>query len=83
MADNKSTVEVHGCIVCGKLHNLLVVYSPGGKLVGYTVTGYGCHPLSDTDRPLVVCNVHTEAEIKDALARHHPGPEQKDDPEED
>ena len=83
MPDNKSTVEVHGCIVCGKLHNLLVVYSPGGKLVGYTVTGSGCHPLPDANRPLVACNGHTEADIETALARHHPGPAQAENPEED
>ena len=81
MPENTSKVELHGCIVCGRLHNLLVVTTPGGKLVGYTVTGSGCHSLPGQDRPLVACDGHTTAEINTALSRHHPGPEQTEDPE--
>lgn len=83
MSGNTNKVEVHGCIVCGKLHNLLVITTPEGKMVGYTVTSPGCHPLPGTYRPLVVCDDHTTEDIEAALARHHPGPEKTEDTEED
>jgi len=83
MSENTKKVELHGCIVCGKLHNLLVVTTPGGKLVGYTVTGFGCHALPGADSPLVTCDGHTTAEIDAALSHHHPGPEQVEDLEKD
>jgi hypothetical protein len=81
LSDNTNKVEVHGCIVCGRLYNLLVVYTPAGKLVGYTVTGSGGHPLPGADRPLVACDVHSAAETDAALARHATG--RVEDPDED
>ena len=83
MSENTNRVELHGCIVCGKLHNLLVVTTPRGELVGYTVTGSGCHTLPGAERPLVACDAHTTEEIDAALSHHHPGPEQSEDPEKD
>ncbi|HEY5157881.1 MAG TPA: hypothetical protein VII93_07975 [Anaerolineales bacterium] len=83
MSENTNKVELHGCIVCGKLHNLLVVTTPGGKLVGYTVTGSSCHTLPGAERPLVACDGHTTAEVDAALSRHHPGPEQAKDSEDE
>jgi len=83
MSENTNKVELHGCIVCGKLHNLLVVTTPGGKLVGYTVTGSSCHTLPGAERPLVACDGHTTAEIDAALSRHHLGSELTEDPEDD
>lgn len=38
---NKNIGELHGCIVCAKLFDLLVVYTPGGKLLDCTVTSPG------------------------------------------
>ncbi len=83
MSENTNRVEIHGCIVCGKLHNVLVVRTPSGKLVGYTATGQGASPIPGADPPLVACNTHTGEEIKAALARHHPGPGDEKDEEED
>ena len=37
-SENKIVDEIHGCIVCAKLFNVLVVYTPQGKLQDYTVT---------------------------------------------
>jgi hypothetical protein len=74
-------VEQHGCIVCGKIHNLLVVYPPSGKMVGCTVISPGGHPLPDAVRPLPACNTHSGAEIETAPARHYPGTEQAEDRE--
>jgi hypothetical protein len=63
MSKNKTMVEIHGCIVCAKLFNLLVVYTPEGKLVDCTVTSPGGHIVSDERRPLVACDTHTVEEI--------------------
>ena len=82
MSDNKKMVESHGCIVCGKVYNMLVIYSPDGKLVDCTVTDAGGHRVPDLLRPLVACDKHTSSQIETALSRHYPGmelPEGKDD----
>jgi hypothetical protein len=81
MSDNINRVEQHGCIVCGKIYNLLVVYTPSGKMVGSTVTSPGGHPVPDAVRPLAACNTHSGEEIETALARHYPGKEQAEDRE--
>jgi len=81
MSDNTNRVETHGCIVCGKTYNLLVVYTPSGKMVGCTLTSPGGHPVPDSVRPLAACNKHSGAEIETALSRHYPGMEQAEDSE--
>ena len=63
MSENKTVVEIHGCIVCAKLFNLLVVYTPEGKLVDCTVTSPDGHRVMDERRPLVACDTHTAEEI--------------------
>jgi hypothetical protein len=83
MAENKRVVEPHGCIVCGKIYNLLVVYSPEGKLVDCTVTDAGGRRVPDPNRPLVACKQHRESEVETALAKHYPGNAQKQDSEDD
>lgn len=82
MSDNTNRVEQHGCIVCGRIHDLLVVYTPTGKIVGCTVTSPDGHPVPDAVRPLVACNNHSGEAIETALARHYPGMEQEEDREE-
>jgi hypothetical protein len=69
ISENKITGEIHGCIVCAKLYNVLVVYTPEGKLLDCTVTSPGGHIVQDEQRPLVVCDTHTEEEIKFAYRR--------------
>ena len=66
MSENKNIVEIHGCIVCAKLFNLLVVYTPEGKLLDCTVTSPGGHIVPDEHHPLVACDAHTAAEIESA-----------------
>ena len=73
MSDNANVVEEHGCIVCGKVHTLLVEYTPNGQLIDCTVTSPGGRRVSDAHWPLVACNKHTPKEIETALARHYPG----------
>lgn len=66
---NKNIGEIHGCIVCAKLFNLLVVYTTGGKLLDCTVTSPGGHIVPDERRPLVACDIHTAEEIERAYKR--------------
>ena len=82
MSDNANVVEEHGCIVCGKVHTLLVEYAPNGQLIDCTVTSPGGRRVSDAHWPLVACNEHTPTEIETALARHYPG-KASEDPEDD
>lgn len=81
MSENTNRVEQHGCIVCGKIHTMLVVYSPSGKMVDCTVTSPGGRVIPDKTRPLASCNTHSKAEVDFALTRHYPGMEQAEDKE--
>lgn len=74
-------VEQHGCIVCGKMHTLKVTYGPTGKIEECQVTSLDGHCLPGTDRPIVACNTHSQAEIEAAFAKHAPGT--KDEEEEE
>lgn len=80
-SENKKVVEIHGCIVCAKLYNILAVYTPDGKLVDCTVTSPGGHIVPDENRPLAVCDSHTEVEIESANNRRQSskGKEQEED----
>ena len=69
MSENKTVVEVHGCIVCARIFNILAVYTPGGKLVDCTVSSPGGHRVPDEQRPLVACDTHTAGEIEAAYNR--------------
>ncbi len=68
-SENKIVVEIHGCIVCAKLYNILVVYTPEGKLLDCTVTSPGGHIVPDESRPLVACDSHIKVEIESAHNR--------------
>jgi len=69
MSEIKKVVEIHGCIVCARLFDILVVYTPEGKLLDCTVTSPNGHRVSDEKRPLVACDIHTAEEIKSAHKR--------------
>jgi hypothetical protein len=66
---NKNVVEMHGCIVCARIFNILAVYTPVGGLVGCVVTSPGGHCVPDEQRPLVACDTHTTEEIETAYKR--------------
>ena len=82
MDDNFNRVEAHGCIVCGKIHQLLVVYSPAEIMVAVTVISPDGQVVPDKDLPLAACSTHTGDEIERALSSHYPGMEQPEDTEE-
>lgn len=68
-SENRNTVEVHGCIVCGRLFNVLVIYNPEGKFLSCTLTSSGGHGIPDEHQPLVACDTHTAGEIDAAYKR--------------
>jgi hypothetical protein len=69
MSENKPIVEVHGCIVCARIFNILAVYTPDGNLLDCTVTSPGGHCVPGERRPLVACDTHTAAEIETAYKK--------------
>ena len=69
MSENKDVVQIHGCIVCARLFNVLAVYTPEGKLVECAVTSPGGHCVPNERQPLVACNTHTTEEIDSAYKR--------------
>jgi len=66
MSENQSIIEMHGCIVCARISNILAVYTSDGKLVDCTVTSPGGHCVPDELRLLVACDTHTAGEIETA-----------------
>jgi hypothetical protein len=69
MSENKNEVEIHGCIVCARVFNILAVYSPDGRLVDCTVTSPGGHVVPDEHQLLVACDTHTPEDIESAYKR--------------
>jgi hypothetical protein len=66
---NKNVAEIHGCIVCARLFNILAVYTPNDRLVECTMIGPGGHIVPDNHQPLVTCDTHTKEEIESAYKR--------------
>ncbi len=64
MTDAVTKGEMHGCIVCGKLYNLYVIYDANGNYLGSKVMSAGGHEVKGAGRPLVAC---------DTPARHNTG----------
>ncbi len=69
MSENQTKGEMHGCIVCGKLYQLYVVYDSNGKFLDCKVMSAGGVRVQDTRRPLVACETHSDKEIEAAVTR--------------
>lgn len=69
MSENRNAVEMHGCIVCARSFNVLVVNTPNGSFVDCAVTSPGGHCVSNKRKPLVACDIHTAEEIEAAYKR--------------
>lgn len=69
MSDKQSRTEPHGCIVCGKLHQLFVVYEADGRLFDFKVMSATGKKVAHPTRPLVACETHTKEEIEAAVKR--------------
>ncbi len=79
MAGNKTKGEMHGCIVCGKLYQLYVVYNSDGGYVGSKVMSAGGKEVRDAGRPLVACERHSKEEIERAVKRVYGEQEEDED----
>lgn len=71
--------EMHGCVVCGKLYQLYVVWDAQNKYVDAKVMSEGGKLVRDVNRPLVACEKHTDAEIESAVARAYGVQKEEDD----
>jgi len=69
MTENITKGETHGCIVCGKLYQLYVVYDPDGNFVDSKVMSKGGEKVSGVNRPLVACKTHSLADIEEAVEK--------------
>ncbi len=83
MSDEKDVrTEAHGCIVCGKMHTLYVVYDPHGRYFDCKVMSADGRKVPDERRPLVACIQHSDKQVERAVARVYPEiseEEQEDD----
>jgi len=69
MSETKAKGEMHGCIVCGKLYQLLVAYDGSGKFIGSKIMSAGGREVTGANRPLVACEKHTDEEVERAVNR--------------
>ena len=78
MAETKAKGEMHGCIVCGKLYQLLAAYDSNGKYIGSKVMSPGGKEVKGYGRPLVACEKHSPEEIARAVDRVYGKPKEED-----
>jgi len=74
MTENITKGETHGCIVCGKLYQLYVVYDPDGKFIDSKIMSAGGVKIKAENHPLVACETHSGEQIERAVERvfgHH------------
>lgn len=69
ISKNKIVDEIHGCIICANLFNVLAVYTAEGELLDCTVTSPSGHIVQNKQRLLVACDTHTAEETKTAHKR--------------
>ena len=79
MAEKKAKGEMHGCIVCGKLYQLIVAHDSSGNYIGSKVMSGGGQEVKGYGRPLVACESHTAEVIKRAADRVYGKPPKEDD----
>ncbi|MFH1185450.1 MAG: hypothetical protein V1755_10500 [Chloroflexota bacterium] len=69
MTENHTKGEMHGCIVCGRLYKLYVVYGPSGRFMDSIVMSAGGKRVPHPVRPLVACEHHGADQIRRAVER--------------
>ena len=69
MPETYTKGEMHGCIVCGKLYQLYVVYDANDRFIDCKVMSVDAKRVQDAHRPLAACEKHSAAELEAALAR--------------
>ncbi len=78
MTENNTKGETHGCIVCGNLHQMLVVYDAHGKFIDCKVMSAGGKRVLNEYRPLVACTRHSKDEIERAVERVYGSKKEED-----
>ena len=78
MSETKGKVEMHGCIVCGKLYQLVVAYDENRRHIGSKVMSAGGREVKGANRPLVACEKHTDEDVERAVNRVY-GPDQEEE----
>ena len=76
MAEAKG--EMHGCIVCGKLYQLLIAYDSNGNYIGSKVMSGGGREVKGAGRPLVACETHSDEDVERAVTNVY-GRQHEDD----
>lgn len=71
--------ETHGCIVCGRLYQLLAAYDAHGKYIDSKVMSAGGKVVQGAGRPLVACERHSIQEIEKAVAKVYGNQDQDDE----
>jgi hypothetical protein len=79
MPDTHTQGEMHGCIVCGRLYQLYVVYDKDGRFVDCKVMSPGGRRVPDAQRPLVACDTHSAEDVKRAVERVYGKSEEEDE----
>jgi len=69
MSETHVTGETHGCIVCGKLYQLYVVYNENGEFVDCKVMSMGGKCVPHSHHAMVACETHNDEQIEVALVR--------------
>jgi len=78
MSETKGKFVMHGCIVCGKLYQLVVAYDANGGYIRSKVMSAGGREVKDANRPLVACEKHTDEEVGRAVNRVY-GPDKEEE----
>ena len=69
MSETHTKGEMHGCIVCGRLYELYVVYDKDGNYVDCKVLSPGGSRVQNLHHPLVACDHHSAGDIERAVER--------------
>ncbi len=69
MSETHTKGELHGCVVCGKPYQMLVVYDAQDRFVDCKVMSTEAKRVADAHRPLVACLKHPDEKIAEALTR--------------
>lgn len=67
--DKNVKSEMHGCIVCGKLYQLLVVYGADGAFLDAKVMTDGAKLVEHHARPVAACLSHSDESVERAIQR--------------
>jgi hypothetical protein len=69
MTEKQITTEPHGCIVCGKLYQMLVVRDAQGKFTDAKMMSAGGRVVNYSQRPLAACEIHPDEAVEAAVQR--------------